>query len=241
MLGLSARLCSELRMCLTVQLALWNPSRPTRPAPHRLVLVRRRPLDELRRSWIGGRLSCLRPRTPRELVSLCCRLSHAWLGSWSRQLPLRPMSNLYVHPFLDSRHISPSCIYSTRSFPLFFFESSHREPTRPSHVSLSYSVLLGPILSHFVALVAAVHLRSSTIKVERTVWLVWPLPHQLRYCHTNISHFYHYWPHQKHTRYTLLMSLDTYELPCGIWLPAFSTPLPRSNGAVSSMLWMNTQ
>ena len=37
--------------------------------------------------------------------------------------------------------------------------------------------------------------------VERAVWLVWPLPHQLRYCHTNISHFYHCWPLQKHNRY----------------------------------------
>ena len=43
--------------------------------------------------------------------------------------------------------------------------------------------------------------------VEHAIWLVWSLPHQLCYCHTNISHIYHCWPHQEHTRYTLLMSL----------------------------------
>ena len=32
--------------------------------------------------------------------------------------------------------------------------------------------------------------------VENAVWQVWPLPHQLCLCHTNILPFYHYWPHQ---------------------------------------------
>ena len=45
--------------------------------------------------------------------------------------------------------------------------------------------------------------KLTTARLEHTVWLVWPLPHQFRYCHINISQFYHCWPHQNHTTYRL--------------------------------------
>ena len=40
------------------------------------------------------------------------------------------------------------------------------------------------------------HLNTMSPWVENAVWQVWPLPHQLCPCHTNILSFYHYWPHQ---------------------------------------------
>ena len=35
-----------------------------------------------------------------------------------------------------------------------------------------------------------------TAWVKNAIWQVWPLPHQLCPCHTNILPFYHYWPHK---------------------------------------------